>query len=55
MPAKYWHKLKTDTSKKTKVACFFEAVVAVKNVPATNTTKEYVQEGECLLPVDILL
>ena len=41
VPAKYWHKLKTDISKKTKVACFFQPVVAVKNVPATNTTEAY--------------
>jgi len=41
MPAKYWHKVKTDTSKKTKAARFFEPVVVVKNVPATEMTEGY--------------
>ncbi len=41
VPAKHCYKLKTDTSKKTKVARFFQPVVAVKNVPATNMTEAY--------------
>ena len=31
---KYFHKAKTDASKKTKVARFFHPVVAVKDVPS---------------------
>ena len=41
IPGKYWHKQKTDTSKKTKVARFFQPIVAVKNVPATDVHQEY--------------
>lgn len=33
VPTKYWHsKQKTDGSKKSKVACFFNSLVAVENV-----------------------
>jgi len=41
VPGKYWHKQKTDTSKKTKVARFFQPIVAVKHVPATDVHQEY--------------
>lgn len=37
----YLHKKKTDDSLKTKVARFYEPVVAVKNVPATGEQPEY--------------
>ena len=35
VPANNWHKLKTDTSIKTKVARFFPPVVAVKEFEGT--------------------
>eukprot|EP00957_Ditylum_brightwellii_P203704 15335858-Ditylum_brightwellii.AAC.1 len=38
IPGKYLHKKKTDTSDSTKVACFFNPVVAVKNVEAVSET-----------------
>ena len=41
VPGKYWHKQKTDTSKKTKVARFFQPVVAVKEVSATEEHEGY--------------
>ena len=41
VPGKYWHKQKTDTSKKTKVARFFQPIVAVKEVQATDEHEEY--------------
>ena len=41
VPGKYWHKQKTDTSKKTKVARFFQPIVAVKEVPAIGGNHEY--------------
>ena len=34
--ARYWHKQRTDTSKRTKVAHFFQPIVAVKKVEATD-------------------
>ena len=36
VPAKYWHKQRTDTSKRTKVARFFQPVVAFKTFDATD-------------------
>ena len=41
VPAKYWHKQKTDTSLKTKVARFLEPVVAVKTVQSEGTHEKY--------------
>ena len=35
VPGKYWHKQRTDTSKHTKVARFFQPIVAVKDHEAT--------------------
>eukprot|EP00957_Ditylum_brightwellii_P187749 14295751-Ditylum_brightwellii.AAC.1 len=40
-PGEYLHKKKTDTSDRTKVACFFNPIVAVKDVPAiTEATRD---------------
>ena len=41
VPAKYWHKEKTDSSPKTKVARFFQPVVAVKTVKSKNGMNKY--------------
>ena len=41
IPAKYWHKQKTDISKRTKVARFFQPVVAVKEFDATDDHNRY--------------
>ena len=41
VPAKYWHKQRTDTSKRTKVARFFQPIVAVKKVEATENHCAY--------------
>lgn len=41
VPAKYWHKQKTDSSPKTKVARFFEHVVAVKKYPRERSQHPY--------------
>jgi len=41
VPAKYWHKERTDGSPKTKVARFFEPVVAVLDVPASDGNESF--------------
>ena len=41
VPNAYWHKEKTDSSQKCKVARFFNPVVAVKDVPADEEKKAY--------------
>ena len=38
---KYWHKDRTESNDKSRVARFFQPVVATKDFDATNTTKAY--------------
>ena len=43
VPGKYWHKQRTNTSKRTKVARFFQPIVAVKDHEATEDHCAYMR------------
>ena len=54
IPSTYWHKERTDSGQRCKVARFFNPVVAVKDVIAHEENKAY-RKGARLVPIDIIM